>query len=258
MIVVDILKHPKWHLVHLKDGETPTIEVCGEVGAKYILAFDPSWAESESSDDFAMMVLKLERRQENRDCCSQLRISGTNLKQHIFYFYYLLTHFNIVSIVGDYNGGVQFINACNESSLFKKNKMNIKCLNTNFDDLEHYQEKLIEGKKEYNLEDKTICYLRNLLVSGYDWRTNCLQANFDHHRIFFASRQLMMHTTNNETKRYPFKDLKFLRTSQSLERQTNAAKMIDFVEHQFDMMNLNQDTMLSNSDIYLCRRHSNI
>ena len=222
----------------LKEGESPNIEVCGEVGAKYILAFDPSWADSESSDDFAMMVIKLNDDKKIGTVVHSYALSGTNLKQHIFYFYYLLTHFNIVSIVGDYNGGVQFINACNESSLFKKNKMNIKCLNTNFDDLEHYQEKIIEGKKEYNLQDKTICYLRKPTSQWIRLANELLQANFDHRRIFFASRAIDDAYNEQRNKKIPIQDIKFLRTSQSLERQTNAAKMIDFVEHQFDMMNL--------------------
>ena len=222
----------------LKEGESPNIEVCGEVGAKYILAFDPSWAESESSDDFAMMVIKLNDDKKIGTVVHSYALSGTNLKQHIFYFYYLLTHFNIVSIVGDYNGGVQFINACNESSLFKQNKMNIKCLNTNFDDLEHYQEKIIEGKKEYNLQDKTICYLRKPTSQWIRLANELLQANFDHHRIFFASRAIDDAYNEQRKKKIPIQEIKFLRTSQSLERQTDAAKMIDFVEHQFDMMNL--------------------
>ena len=41
------------------DGEDPSVEVAGEVGAEYLVAFDPSWAESESSDDFAIQVFKL-------------------------------------------------------------------------------------------------------------------------------------------------------------------------------------------------------
>jgi hypothetical protein len=80
---------------------------------KYILAFDPSWAESESSDDFAMMVIKLnEEKKDWGTVVHSYALAGANLKQHIYYFYYLLNHFNIVSIVGDYNGGVQFMNAC--------------------------------------------------------------------------------------------------------------------------------------------------
>ena len=100
------------------------------------------------------------------------------------------------------------------------------------------QEKLIEGKKEYNLKDKTICYLRKPTSQWIRLANELLQANFDHHRIFFASRAIDDAYNEQRNKKIPIQDIKFLRTSQSLERQTNAAKMIDFVEHQFDMMNL--------------------
>ena len=100
------------------EGMSPSVEVKGETGAKYLLAFDPSWAESESSDDFAMSVFKLNDEKKYGTLVHSYAMSGTNLKQHIEYFDYLLSNFNIVSIVGDYNGGGQFIKAVNESRGF--------------------------------------------------------------------------------------------------------------------------------------------
>ena len=41
------------------DGQSPCVEVAGEPSDKYLISFDPSWAESESSDDFAIQVFKL-------------------------------------------------------------------------------------------------------------------------------------------------------------------------------------------------------
>ena len=69
----------------LKDGDKTTVEVAGEVGAKYILSFDPSWAESESSDDFAMSVFKLNDEKKMGTLVHCYALSGANLKQHIFY-----------------------------------------------------------------------------------------------------------------------------------------------------------------------------
>ena len=43
------------------DGEGQCVEVHGNPKDEYILAFDPSWSESESSDDFAMLLIKLNR-----------------------------------------------------------------------------------------------------------------------------------------------------------------------------------------------------
>ena len=222
----------------LKDGDKTTVEVAGEVGAKYILSFDPSWAESESSDDFAMSVFKLNDEKKMGTLVHCYALSGANLKQHIFYLYYLLKHFNIVAICGDYNGGVQFLNAANESSLFKKNKLKINCINTNFDDVENYQDRLRDGKMEYNLDNKTICYLRKPTSQWIRRANELLQANFDHKRILFAARAINDSYNEQRRKKIPIDKLQFLRTSLNVDKETTSAKMIDFVEHQFDMLNL--------------------
>jgi hypothetical protein len=65
-----------------------------------------------------------------------------------------------------------------------------------------------------------------------------LQSNFDHRRIAFASRAIDDEYNTQRRQKIPIDKINFLRTSLSGERQTKEAKMIDFVEHQFDMMNL--------------------
>ncbi len=222
----------------LKDGDKTTIEVAGEVGAKYIMSFDPSWAESESSDDFAMTVFKLDDENKMGTMVHGYALSGANLKQHIYYFYYLLKHFNIVAICGDYNGGVQFLNAANESSLFKKNNLKINCINTNFDDIENYKDRLRDGKMEYDINNKTICYLRKPTSQWIRRANELLQANFDHKRILFASRAINDSYNEQRRKKIPIDKLQFLRNSLAIDKNTTSAKMIDFVEHQFDMLNL--------------------
>ena len=81
-------------------------------------------------------------------------MAGTHLR--ITYFKYLLDKFNIVSIVADYMGGVQFINAVNESSLFKKDKVEFGVVDVKFDDLSDYQSVLAETRKQYNLKSRKI------------------------------------------------------------------------------------------------------
>ena len=60
-------------------------------------------------------------------------------------------------MVGDYNGGVQFVNACNESQLFKSSEICIKMLSPGFDKPEEYQGDLREARAEYNVESKCFC-----------------------------------------------------------------------------------------------------
>ena len=223
----------------IADGEEPAIEVAGNPSDKYILSFDPSWAESESSDDFAMHVFKLSDETQTGTLVHSYALSGSRLKDHIFYFYYLMTNFNIVAICGDYNGGVQFLNAVNESELFKKNKLKINTLTADFDNVENYKDNLIKGKQEYNLSTQTICHLQKPTSAWIRRANEHLQACFDHKKIWFAARATNDNYHSQKSKKIPIDNLKFLRNADVIfEKQSSSAKMIDFVEHQYDMINL--------------------
>ena len=52
------------------------------------MAFDPSWSESESSDDFAIQIIKLIPEQRKGVVVHSYALPGTNLKKHITYFKY--------------------------------------------------------------------------------------------------------------------------------------------------------------------------
>jgi hypothetical protein len=222
----------------IKDGDSPSVEVAGDPKEKYLLAFDPSWAESESSDDFAMHIIKLDDEKEQGTLVHSYALAGTNLKHHIDYLHYLLKSFNIVSMVGDYNGGVQFINACNESKLFKDTNINIKMLTPDFDKPEEYENNLREAKVEYNISENKYCILRKPTSQWIRRANELLQANFDHKRIWFASRAMDDDYHDQTKKKIPIQKLKFLGRMEQEEKQSKGAKMIDFVEHQQDMINL--------------------
>jgi len=221
------------------DGDNPCVEVAGEPSDEYILSFDPSWAETESSDDFAIQVFKLNNSSKTGTLVHNYALSGGRLKDHIFYFYYLLNRFNIKFIVGDYNGGVQFINACKESRLFKDSPIRFGILATELDKIESYQDSLLKARGEMNtaLENKEIpCILRKPTSRWIREANELLQANFDHKRIFFGARAVNDDYQRQRAKRIPIKELQFLRGLDAQEKQSDAAKMIDFVEHQYDMM----------------------
>jgi intein/homing endonuclease len=220
------------------DGDEPSIEIAGDPKAKYILAFDPSWAETESSDDFAMQVLKLNESNNTSVLIHSYALPGAKLKDHINYFHYLLKSFNIVAIIGDYNGGVQFINSVNESQLFKEDKIQINLMDVKFDDLTKYEESLREAKSQYN-SGKT-CYLRTPSSIWIRQANELLQRNFDHKKIWFGARAINDSYQNQRKKNIPIEGLKYLPTtadngSMNMEK---GARMIDFLEHQHDMINL--------------------
>lgn len=64
-----------------------------------------------------------------------------------------------------------------------------------------------------------------------------LQSAFDHKRIFFAGAAMNDDYNNQRKSRVPIEQLKFIRNDPN-EKGGNGARMIDFVEHQKDMMDL--------------------
>ena len=222
------------------DGDDPHIEVKGDPKDDYILAFDPSWSESESSDDFAMQILKYNKENGSSTLVHSYAMSGTPLKEHIFYFKYLLDNFNVIAIVGDYNGGVQFINAANESQLFKSANLKIQAMEADLDKMESYRENLRSLRSQYDLKSKKIMILRKPTSDWIRRANELLQANFDHKRLWFGSRAVDESYNRERKKKVPIKKLKFLRNSDE-EKQTETSKMIDFVEHQYDMINLTKN-----------------
>ena len=221
----------------IPDGETPSLEICGDRDSEYLLAFDPSWAESESSDDFAMQVFKLNDNTSTGTLVHSYAVPGLKMNEHINYFHYLLTHFNIVAIVGDYGGGVQFLQAANASEQFNKDNLKIEEISGDFDNLEHYQEVLLSVKSQYDRSSKRICILRKA-TSGWIRKSNeLLQASFDHKKIWFGARPLDTHYHLQINKKIPIKDLTFLPNQKEYNEQVGGSLVIDFMDHQYDMVN---------------------
>ena len=222
----------------VKDGEDPHVEIKGQPEDEYILTFDPSWSESEGSDDFAMQVLKYHKHNGTSTVVHSYALSGTPLREHIFYFHYLIKNFNIIAIVGDYNGGVQFINAVNESQLFKSSNIRIKTIDGDFDKMDTYKDELRIAKQQYDKASYKYLILRKPTSDWIRRANELLQANFDHKRLWFGSRAIDDAYNKQRAKVIPISKLRFLRESEEEEKQTKQAKMIDFIEHQYDMVNM--------------------
>jgi intein/homing endonuclease len=212
----------------IPDGEGQSVEVIGDKNAEYILSFDPSWSESEGSDDFAMHVIKLNADKRSGTIVHSYALAGANLKKHIVYFHYLYTHFNITMIVGDYNGGVQFINSCNESEIFKKAGIQIQCIDVDFDDPQNYAVDLRIARNQYNVESKKICILRKPSSQWIRSANEMLQAAFDHKKIWFAGAALDDDYSRQKAAVIPIDELSFSRYNDDVD---SYAKQIDLIEH---------------------------
>jgi len=233
-------KTSKMALCTVSDGESPCVEVQGDPSSEYILAFDPSWSQTESSDDFAIQILKLHAEEQKATLVHGYALSGTSLKNHIDYFLFCLENFNIISVCGDYNGGVQFLQACNESDTFKQKNIKLQTIEVGLDKPEEYQKGLQSYKNQYNKKDYKYVTLRKPTSHWIRQANELLQANFDHRRLYFASRAIDDSYTKQKNKSIPIQNIKFLRTKEETN-QNPGAKMIDFIEHQSDMIELTKN-----------------
>jgi hypothetical protein len=221
----------------IPDGEGQSVEVVGNPKDEYILAFDPSWSESEGSDDFAMLVIKLNRDMRKGTVVHSYALAGANLKTHMRYAAYLLTHFNVVGVVGDYNGGVQFMNSCNESEIFKKLNLKLRTMEAELDKASDYEKNLRKLKNQYNKSTKNFVFLRKPSSQWIRAANESLQAAFDHKKIFFAGGAMDDEYHMQRKSNVPIKELKFLANDPN-QKGNVGGRMIDFVEHQKDMMDL--------------------
>jgi len=226
----------KMNLCTVDDGMEPSVEVKGDPNAKYLLAIDPSWAENEESDHFAMQLLKLNEEKEIATVVHSYAIAGGKVKDHARYLLYLLQNFNIVMIWADYAGGLQFINTCNESALFTDEKIKLTIMEEAFDPDEHYLESLRKGKAEYNEKSGYRVVLRKFSSDWIRKANELLQAHFDHRKIWFGAR-CMDDTYTKQTKQsIPINDIKFIEEDSYEEK--GSSKMIDFVERQSECISL--------------------
>lgn len=214
------------------EGEGYCTEIVGDAKAKYIVSFDPSWSESEASDNFAIQVFRLLENEQKGVLVHGYAIPGTPLHKHILYFKYILERFNVVMIIGDYNGGLQFINACNQSQEFRNSQIEIGILDFEAEDLTQYKEQLAKLRNDYNLTSRRICHLRRPSSQWIRQANEMLQSSFDHKGIFFASAPVDGDFRAMTKQKLPeLKDLKF---SRGIENPT----IVDFIERQKEVIEM--------------------
>jgi len=173
----------------IPDGEKQHTLIKGESDKKYILAIDPSFSNSPSSDYFAMSVLELDDEKTNEaTLVHSYAVAGGDLKDHIKYLHYLVTNFNIELLIID-NAGYQFIDSANESELFRDSKINLKFFDFNSDkEGAEYEKMLLAAKHQYNKKEGVICFKQLFSTTFLREANEYLQASIDHKRIWFASR----------------------------------------------------------------------
>ena len=232
-----------------EDGVGDHTEIIGDPKSKYIVSFDPSWSEDESSDDWSLQVLKIDRdNPEKHTVVHSYALSGTPVASHIKYLKYVLDNFNVEMVFGDYMGGVQFIQACNESTIFKDANQKLEVVDSNkLDNKATYVQGLRHLRNQVNKDSQKFVFLRKPGTGWIREANELLQANIDHKRIRFAGRSVGKAYQKQQNANIPSTELKFRNSSKEEESldsgygsasESRIAKNLDFIEHQSDMINL--------------------
>jgi hypothetical protein len=172
----------------IPEGESPTLLVRGAKDKKYILAIDPNFSNSATSDDFAMCLIELdEGNKMGGTIVHSYAVSGRDLKDHIRYLHYLMTNFNIEMIVIDY-AGYQFIESANESELFRNSKLELKIFEfTSEKTGDDLIEELKKARRLYNKQIGRIVFAQYFTTDFIRNANEWLQGCFDYKRIWFGS-----------------------------------------------------------------------
>lgn len=206
------------------DGQTPTVQIKGDPDSEYILAIDPSFANNPQSDDFAMTLLELDDKTESGIVAHVYGQHGKDLKDHIKYFHYILTNFNVVAILID-NAGYQFLDSANESECFLRSKINVKTMDVDISlDGEGLIAELSTAKKSYNRTIHRIAFRQAFGKNEFIRNANeLLQGYVDYKKIWFPAKAQAHASTFN----------RFITTTldEDLYRIIEVESKDEFIEH---------------------------
>jgi hypothetical protein len=211
----------------LKD-EYPHTLVKGSPDKRYVIGIDPNMSDSPNADFFAMAVLEIDEETGIGILVHTYAGLG-NLNNHVKYFSYLMSNFNVVFVICDNAGADIFFDTCNESEVFKNNKIKIKSINFN-PDLEgtEYESETRNAKAQYNQSEGKIAFSQVFSSSFIRKGNEYLQACIDYKKVLFASR-----TCSNDKFFSQVID-----TNLPRELIFNGDKQdwtnLDFIEHQDD------------------------
>lgn len=220
-------KISKMEACTVPDGLEPAVEIIGDPKEEYVVSFDPSWAENESSDDFAIHLIRIGNAEKNGVVVHTYARSGGSLQDHIKYFKYVLTNFNIVMAIGDYNGGDVFVKACNESSIFKDAGINVGIIDADIET----DEGVAIFKQRYNKTTRNFCILQRPSSSWIRSANEQLQAAFDHRSIWFAARSS---NENYRTQLATDLPMPFIFSNLDDIKDDVRARRVDFIENIFN------------------------
>ena len=115
----------KMHESTIPDGEEPSTLIKGKKDKEYVLGLDPNMSDSPSADFFGMALIEVDKETGTGTLVHNYAGLGS-LNKHVCYLYYILSNFEVSLIIADNAGSDMFFDSCNNSEIFKKNKIDLK------------------------------------------------------------------------------------------------------------------------------------
>jgi hypothetical protein len=220
----------------LLPGEYPHIEIKGDDPSRYfyVLGVDPNFSNSETSDNYAMALLKVERGKENKGTLvHNYAVAGLEADNTIRYVIYLLTHFNIEYVCMDFAGARQSLDTWNNSSLFKERNLKLEDFEAKFDS----EKDVRNSKYSYDLGSRKIVHIQNFNTGWIREANEYMQMCFDRGKLFFASRPIDSEFESMVRRRnIPIDQINYLYGQENEdnfnEEDWLKKKQYDFIEHQ--------------------------
>lgn len=164
-------------------GEEPVIKVRGDKGKKYILAIDPNYNASETSDNFAMAVIELNESIKGGTLVHCYAVCNNNTEKNALYLRYLLNSFDFHYIIVDNAGGPKFI--LDSQTILR----DIPHLHLFEHDFLNGEDGIRITRNNYSYSSRKIVHTQPFNAVGWIRLANeTLQGNIEHKRLTFASR----------------------------------------------------------------------
>jgi hypothetical protein len=220
----------------LEPGEYPHVEIKGDDPSRYfyILGIDPNFSNSETSDNYAMSLLKVDKEKLNKaTLVHNYAVAGLEAENIIRYVIYLITHFNIEYIIMDFAGARQSLDTWNNSSLFKERNLHLGDFDANF----NTEKDIRATKRNYNLKEKNIVHIQNFNTGWIREANEYMQMCFDRGKLFFASAPIDTEFESMaKQKNIPIESINYLYGQENednfKEEDWLKKKQYDFIEHQ--------------------------
>lgn len=221
----------KLHEASLELGDSPTIKIKGSEGKDYILAMDPNYDSSETSDHFAMCLGELDYESEIAYMVHGYAVASCTIKERMAYIKYLFENFNIVYMIVDKAGGEKFIKDINDLGVLD---FKLEFFDADFETFS--DEEIYDAKSSYRDGGR----VRKIVHSQYfspNWiryANETLQGAVENKKIIFAAPidADKLNKSEIDIENILFDE----KTKYGTKPEELKLKMNDFVDHQKTMI----------------------